>query len=137
MAEAFRGDLEGSTAAAGEISERVEKSRQRISSAPVIIVLCINMSDMDVYPDDRRHAAERTMATQSTANAGLQILLAASAEGLGAYWNCGPLFAPQAVQRALGLPEQWEPQGMVLLGFAAEQPEPRQRKSYQEVTIFQ
>ena len=34
------------------------------------------------------------MGTQSVALAGLQLLLAAHAEGLGGTWICWPLFAP-------------------------------------------
>ena len=42
----------------------------RINSSPVVIVLCMDMSEMDVYSDARRADAERMMAIQSTAAAG-------------------------------------------------------------------
>jgi len=91
------------------------------------------MSEMDVYPDARRAAAERMMAIQSTANAGLQLLLAAHAEGLGAVWTCGPLFAPEAVRSALKLPERWEPQAMFFVGHPSEAPRPKQMKPIESV----
>jgi coenzyme F420-0:L-glutamate ligase/coenzyme F420-1:gamma-L-glutamate ligase len=136
MALAFQQDLESGDLSREEVETQVEKSRSRINSAPVVVVLCMDMAEMDVYPDARRSAAEHTMAIQSAANAGLQFLLGVFAEGLGGVWNCAPLFAPAAVSRALGLPDSWEPQAMFLVGFPAENPEAKPRKSIQEVSIF-
>ncbi len=69
------------------------------------------------------------MAMQSASLAGGQLLLAAHAEGLGACWMCGPLFAPQAVRDALDLPADWEPQALIVLGWPAEQPAARARQA--------
>jgi nitroreductase len=76
------------------------------------------------------------MAVQSVAMAGENLLLAARAEGLDACWLCGPLFAADEARRALDLPNDWEPQGMVVLGEAAEVPAPRGRRSLEEVTLW-
>ena len=73
------------------------------------------------------------MAIQSVANAGMQLLLAIHAEGLGGVWTCGPLFAPEVVQEALDLSKAWEPQAMFFIGHAAENPEARERKSMKEI----
>ena len=91
---------------------------------------------MDAYPDARRAEAERNMALQSTANAGVMLLLAAHAEGLGGVWNCAPLFAPDAVARALDLPATWIPQALMLIGPSAETPPQRSRKPIESVAIF-
>jgi nitroreductase len=96
----------------------------------------MDISDMDQYPDLKRADTERTMAVQSTANAGVTLLLAAHAEGLGGVWNCGPLVAPRAVISALDLPATWEPQALFLIGRPAETPEPRTRKPVKEIVIF-
>jgi nitroreductase len=93
-------------------------------------------TEMDRHADAGRGTGERTMALQSTANAGTLLLLAAHAEGLGAVWNCAPLFAPEAVRTALDLPVHWEPQAMFLIGHAAIQPAARDRKPIEAVTIF-
>ena len=74
---------------------------------------------MDRYPDSARADAERLMAIQSTAMAVQNLLLAATAEGLGACWMCAPLFCPDTVRAALALPDGWEPQALVTLGHAA------------------
>ncbi len=136
MAAAFRDDLERDGLPPDEIASRIERSQSRIRSAPVVIILCMDISEMDVYPDQVRQTAERTMAMQSTSMAGLQLLLAAHAEGLGGVWNCAPLFAPTRVCEALGLPETWEPQGMLFIGFPAEKPAPRQRKPMPEISLM-
>lgn len=136
MAEEFRRDLEKDRTAPEEIAKRVNRSRERITGAPVVVILCLDMSEMDVYPDTRRKKAEYIIATQSAANAGMQLLLAAHAEGLGGVWVCSPMFAQKAVQRALNIPPNWEPQAMFLLGYPAETPAFRNRKPLEEVVKF-
>jgi coenzyme F420-0:L-glutamate ligase / coenzyme F420-1:gamma-L-glutamate ligase len=83
----------------------------------------LSMADMDRYPDRARQHNEWTMAVQSTAMAGQNLLLAAHAAGLGACWMCAPLFCPDAVREVLELPESWQPQGLVTLGYPAEERE--------------
>ncbi|MBI5962860.1 MAG: nitroreductase family protein [Chloroflexi bacterium] len=134
MSRKFQKELENDNLAPEEISRRVMRSKDRILSAPVVIILCVDMSEMDKYPDRHRKKAEFIMATQSAANAGVQLLLAAHAEGLGSVWVCSPLFAQDAVQKALSLPETWEPQAMYLLGYPTEIPQARERKSIKEVS---
>ena len=134
MAEKFQQELKNDNRSSDEISKRVSRSKDRILSAPVVILLSVDMSDMDTYPDRRRKKAEYIMATQSAANAGMQLLLAAHAEGLGSVWVCSPLFAQEAVQTVLNLPKTWEPQAMYFLGYPAETPQARERKPINEIT---
>ena len=128
MAADFRRDLERDNLPPKEMNARIAKSRDRINSSPLVVVLCMDVSEMDIYPDARRADAERIMAIQSTANAGLQLLIAAHAEGLGGVWTCGPLFAPEAVCSALKLSETWEPQAMFFIGPPSEMPRTKQLK---------
>jgi F420 biosynthesis protein FbiB-like protein len=136
MAVDFRRDLENDNLSEEEINDRLEKSRARIIFSPVIILLCMDISEMDVYPDVRRAEAERIMAVQSTANAGLQMLLAVHAEGLAGVWTCAPLFTPEIVRNVFNLPKSWEPQGMFFIGYPAESPKPRARKTFEEILRF-
>ncbi len=133
MAAVFRSDLEEDKLAPADIDIRVETSRSRINSSPLVIVLCMDMSEMDQYPDERRAAAERLMAIQSTAAAGAQLLLAAHAEGLTGVWTCGPLFAPGVVQAALGLDARWEPQAMFFIGQPDQKPRAKEMKALESV----
>lgn len=136
MALHFRHDLENDQLPESEIISRIEKSRMQIVSSPVIIILCMDVSEMDHYPDARRGEAERVMAIQSTANAGLQFLLAAHAEGLGCVWTCSPLFTPNTIRTILDLQISWEPQALFFVGYPEESPVPRKRKSLEEISKF-
>ncbi|MEW6401713.1 MAG: nitroreductase family protein [Chloroflexota bacterium] len=136
MGADFRHDLEKDKVSENEISRLVNRSRERIMTAPLVVILCADATEMDVYPDPKRQKAEYIMAVQSVANAGLQMLLAIHAEGLGAVWTCGPLFAQETVQKALDLPESWEPQAMFFVGWPDETPDARERKSLKEISRF-
>lgn len=120
MGKQLRADLERDGAAQDVIEQDIARSYQRITSAPIVIVVCVSMRDMDVYADTRRKKAEYLMATQSVAMATQNLLLAAHASGLGACWMCAPLFVPDTVREVLKLEEDWEPQALITVGYAAE-----------------
>ena len=136
MAVEFQRDLEKDHLPSEEIAKRVNRSRERIQGAPLVIILCVDMTEMDAYPDARRKKAEYLIATQSASNAGMQLLLAVHAEGLGGVWVCSPMFAQETVQKALGLSSSWEPQAMFLIGYPAEEPLLRERKKIEDIVII-
>ena len=103
-----------------DIERDVARSYARLTGAPVLIVVCLSMADMDHYPDPHRARHEWVMAAQSTAMAAQNLLLLAHAESLAACWVCAPLFVPELVRETLALPPDWEPQGVITLGYAAE-----------------
>jgi F420 biosynthesis protein FbiB-like protein len=113
----------------------VERSFARIAGAPVVILACLTLGEMDAYPDPKRREAEFLMAVQSTAMATQNLLLAAHAEGLGACWLCAPLFCPDTVRGALGLPADWQPQGLITLGFPQQPGKTRPRKSLDDIML--
>ncbi len=121
MGRRLRADLERDGVAAEAIEQDAARSYQRITNAPVVIVACVTMLNMDTYADARRARAEHLMATQSVAMAVQNLLLAAHALGLGACWMCAPLFVPDTVREVLQLDADWEPQALITLGYPAEQ----------------
>jgi F420 biosynthesis protein FbiB-like protein len=133
MAEDFERDLHRDGASPEKIQAQIKRSKGRINSAPVVVVLCLDMSEMDSYPDEKRQQAERTMAMQSVAAAALQMLLAVHAQGLGGVWVCSPLFAQETIQEALNLSRTWEPQGMFFIGYADELPKEKSMKDVQSL----
>ena len=135
MGARLRQDLQADGVPAAVIEADVGRSFERMTGAPVLILLCLSMRDMDDYPDAQRSAAERTMAVQGTAMAGQNLLLAAHALGLGACWMCAPLFCPDVVVDALRLPADWQPQGLVTLGWPA-QTRSRGRRPLDEVLLW-
>jgi F420 biosynthesis protein FbiB-like protein len=110
------------------VARDADHSHVRLTGAPIVVVVCLTMADMDPYPDTRRKKAEYTMAVQSVAMAVQNLLLAAHAEGLGACWMCAPLFCPDTVCEALGLPEDWEAQALITLGYPASAGNPASRR---------
>lgn len=121
MAVAWRADLSRDRSDPANIERRIAISHARLTGAPVLIVPCVTMEEMDVYPDAVRNHAEWTMAVQSVALACQNLLLAAHAAGLGSCWMCAPLFVPALVCQALNLPEAWSPQAILTIGYPAEE----------------
>jgi coenzyme F420-0:L-glutamate ligase / coenzyme F420-1:gamma-L-glutamate ligase len=120
MGMRLRRDLQADGVASDAIEADAGRSYARITHAPVVIVLCLSMLDMDVYSDEKRSHNEYLMAVQSVAMAGQNILLAAHDVGLGACWMCAPLFCMDVVKEALGLPDDWQPQALVTMGYPTE-----------------
>jgi F420 biosynthesis protein FbiB-like protein len=132
----FRQDMIIDGVPEADIQERVERTVRRAGQAPVIIILCRDTTQIKPEQDSLRLQKEALMGTQSVALAGLQLLLAAHAEGLGGTWICWPLFTPDETRHALGLVKEWEPQGMLFLGYPDETPEIPDRNSLQEVVRY-
>jgi nitroreductase len=126
----MRRDMTAEGAPAAEIEARTARSLRRIDEAPVLILLCRDTTAV------REHKREdEVMAIQSVANAATYLLLAAHAEGLGGNWICWPLYAQEETRSALELPETWEPQAMVFVGYAGEAPKEKALQSVETLKI--
>lgn len=121
MGKRLRDDLSADGVPESVIEKDVVRSYDRLTSAPVVVVVCLSMVDMDTYRDVDRNHNEYIMAVQSTAMAGQNLLLAAHDSGLGACWMCAPLFCPDVVRDALELGEDWQPQGIITMGYPAQE----------------
>jgi coenzyme F420-0:L-glutamate ligase/coenzyme F420-1:gamma-L-glutamate ligase len=132
MGRRLRADLAADGLPAAQIEIDVKRSYQRLTGAPAVIVVSLSTADMDSYPDQNRQDNDWLMAVQSTAMAGQNILLSAHALGLGACWMCGPLFCPETVKRVLGLDPGWHPQGLITIGYPAEE-KTRSRRRLEQV----
>ena len=135
MGTRLRRDLMADDVPQAVIDADVNRSYERITGAPVLIALCMTMADMDSYLDEKRAKNEAMMAVQSVAMAGQNILLAAHEFGLGACWMCAPLFCPDVVISALELPDDWQPQGLITLGYPAQSRE-KTRKPVADSVIW-
>jgi len=127
----MRADMQSEDASEIDIEKRVASSLRRMDDAPVVIVLCRDKTDVRIDTPE-----EAAMGAQSTALAGLQLLLAAHAEGLGGNWICWPLYAQETTRAALEIPKSWEPQAFYFLGYPDETPEPKYRKSLKELSTL-
>ena len=133
MAACLKADLIQDGVPERTAEERAKASIDNFSRAPVLIVACIDKGRMDSYPDSFRQKAEEVMATQSLAAAIQNLLLSASAIGLGACWHCAPLFCPDVVRRAVSISDAWFPQALVTLGYPDEDPPAPPRLSLDEI----
>jgi F420 biosynthesis protein FbiB-like protein len=120
MAESWAADIakDGLTIEPEKLKLRVE----RFATAPVLILACLTMDGMDNFSDEKRQKCERDLAMQSLAAALENMLLAAHAKGLGACWFCAPGFCKETVRRVLKIPDGVEPEGLIAMGYPAEEP---------------
>ena len=115
------------------VESRLEKSRDRLHRAPVLIVPCLYLQGLDDYPDEDRQRAEETMAVQSLGAAVQNLLLSLYAAGVDGGWMCAPLFCPEVVQEALGLEPALNPHALIAVGYAAADPVRRARMPLDEL----
>ncbi len=99
-----------------------------VAAAPVAIVVCAVPTE-----SSRGYGARGRdlYCLQDTAAATENLLLAATAAGLGACWVGA--FDEESVHRALGLEPGWRPVALIPVGVPAEAPSTRSRRSLIEV----
>ncbi|GAB4464746.1 MAG: nitroreductase family protein [Anaerolineales bacterium] len=129
LTSAMRRDMTAEGAASEEIEARVARSVKRLKEAPVLILLC-----RDVTAVREGKPQDTVMSIQSVAAAAAYLLLAAHAEGLGGNWICWSLYAQEETRQALNLPQTWEPQAMFFLGYADEKPKEKVLTPLEEIT---
>ena len=129
MGERLRADRLRAANRVEEIERDAARSRERITSAPVIIVVCLSTIDLDDHH-------ERLMAIQSAAAAIQNLLLAAHEAGLGACWMAAPLYCPDVIREALRLPADWDAQALITIGYPADEGKPRGRIDFREKTVY-
>ena len=137
MGEEWRANLEMDGQSVEIVEKRLEGSRRRLLEAPVLVLICLYLEDLDAYPDAKRQRGERTMAVQSLGAAAQNALLAAYDSGLDAGWMCAPLFCPERVIEALGLDPSLVPHALLTLGYAeGDPPKRRGRKALDELVVY-
>jgi coenzyme F420-0:L-glutamate ligase / coenzyme F420-1:gamma-L-glutamate ligase len=117
------------------VNIRLEKSRQRILTAPAIILPCLYLEDLDRYPDEKRQSDESIMAIQSLGAAIQNMLLMTYDLGLDAGWMCAPLFCPEVVCEALDLDRHLIPHALITVGYAAADPQRRERLPLENLIV--
>ena len=134
MREAWIADLRGDSFTEDQIERRIARG-EPLRRAPLLIVPCLVADAAHAYPDPRRQRAEREMFLVSM-GAGVQNLLVALAvEGLGSCWVSSSMFCPDVARKALGLPGDWEPMGVVGVGHPAATPQPRPDRDIEGLII--
>lgn len=135
MSVTWINNLEKDGKSKNEIKAKVNLSKERISNAPFIIIPCFDTSKVDKYGDERDNA-EFIMGIQSVALASENLLLKATEKGYGVLWLCAPLFCPEDVRLALGIPKHILPQEILILGVPDEDPEKPKRRNVNELVHY-
>jgi nitroreductase len=102
-----------------------------IGQAPVVIAVCA------VPEESARHYGSRgreLYCLQDSAAATENLLLAATAAGLGSCWVGA--FDEPAVARVLDLPDDWRPVALVSIGRPADGESRRSRRPLDEVVVW-
>lgn len=113
--------------------EKAEKAYLRTASVPLLLLLCLDASELRAQPTRARRRGEWLMGTQGVAAAAENMLLAAHANGLGGCWRGAPVFCASAIRRVLGLPANLEPQVLLELGYPAEKPKRKKLKPKDQI----
>jgi F420 biosynthesis protein FbiB-like protein len=139
LADAMAADWRRNLQMDGESKEvveiRLEKSRRRIIASPVLIIPCLYLEELHIYPDPVRQEAEVTMAVQSIGAAIQNLLLSAYSQGLDTGWMCAPLFCPEIVRGALDLPTTLNPHALINMGYGAKDPPRRPHRPVSELVV--
>jgi PPOX class probable F420-dependent enzyme len=135
MADTWRAQLRLDGHDQAIVEARLEKSRDRLQRAPVLIIPCLYLEGLDAYPDADRQRAEETMAVQSLGAAVQNLLLSLYAAGVDGGWMCAPLFCPDVVLHALGLSAALDPHALIAVGYAASDPVRRPRLPLDQLIV--
>ena len=103
----------------GPSPDKVASLAESYGGAPHAVALVIEVSN-----DTRIQRADLESASAAMEN----LLLAATAEGLGTCWMTGPLREEKRLREILGVPESKELVAITPLGFPAESPAKKTRK---------
>jgi F420 biosynthesis protein FbiB-like protein len=120
--------------APGESMAELRGRAAGLGGAPTYVVVCVHRRRRYVRPG--HEARTRPWDLVSAAAAMENLLLAASALGLGACWLGVPTLRAEALKALLGIPDDAEVIGVTPLGYPDEAPGPRPRLPLEEVLHF-
>jgi len=127
MGETWRTDLRFDGLPEEDIDRITTRSHHLLTSAPLLVICCADMTRAHDYPDERRQRAEWSLYAHSV-GAALQTFMVALAErGIASCWISAPVFCGEVVKDQLDLPDRAEPHALLLVGYASSDYEPRPR----------
>jgi coenzyme F420-0:L-glutamate ligase / coenzyme F420-1:gamma-L-glutamate ligase len=127
MGRAWRADLVADGMEPARIDRILSRSHDLLTSTPLLVVCCADMTRADDYPDERRRRAEWSLFAHSVGGALQTFMLSLASEGIGSCWISAPVFCGEVVREWLGLADSVEPHALVLVGYPAPDYRPRPR----------
>ena len=137
MADKYNDDLISNHVPDPDRAKRINRSLRLLGQAPVIVIAyLIHGIDEASGRYDTDASNENIMDIQSVAVSIGYLLLAATANGLGACWYSAPLFCPEVVNTEVKVHADWRPQALITLGYPDESPAPRGKKTFEEMVTY-
>lgn len=133
MNKKLKQDLEKDGKTRDFIKSKVEKTRESFLQAPFLILLCLDTSGLEKYPDPKRTQIELLLGTQSISSSATYFLLAIEMKKLAACWYCAPLFAEDVIKNNLKLPENYIPMAFFTVGYPLKNVKIPNRKKLEEI----
>ena len=126
-------DLRGDNKSEDIIKKKINRTRNSFLEAPFLILLCLDSSELDNYPDITRNNNEFLLGVQSISTSAIYFLLALESKGLSACWYSAPLFAGESVQKTLNLPNNFKPMAFFTIGYAKKKMKPKPHKNIEDI----
>lgn len=129
----LRQDLEKDGKSEDFIQKKIDKTRENFLESPILILLCLDTTDLEVYSDPERSNNEHILGIQSISASATYLLLSLHSEKLAASWYCAPLFSKEIVKEALQLPISYEPMAFFTVGYPIDEMRAPPRKNLRDI----
>jgi coenzyme F420-0:L-glutamate ligase / coenzyme F420-1:gamma-L-glutamate ligase len=127
MGAAWRADLTSDGLPGERIDAILDRSHRLLTSTPLLTICFADMSRAHSYDDDRRARAEWSLFAHSVGAALQTYMTSLAAEGIASCWISAPVFCGDTLKGFFSLPDEVEPQALVLVGYASPDYRPRPR----------
>jgi len=132
MNQKLRVDLRREGRSENYINIKINKTRNKFLQAPILILLCLDKSELEKYPDSDRTRSELILGIQSVSSSATYLLLAFEMKHLAACWYCAPLFAKDITKETLQLPQSYVPMAFFTVGYPANSVKAPPRKNLKD-----
>jgi coenzyme F420-0:L-glutamate ligase/coenzyme F420-1:gamma-L-glutamate ligase len=133
MNQKLRDDLKNDGKSDDFIENKINKSKNNFINAPILILLCLDNTELEKYPDNERVENEFILGVQSISSSATYLLLAFEIKNLAACWYCAPLFAKDIIKSTLNLPKPYVPMAFFTVGYPQKKIQAPPRKELQEI----
>jgi coenzyme F420-0:L-glutamate ligase/coenzyme F420-1:gamma-L-glutamate ligase len=133
MNQKLRHDLQNDGKSDEYIRNKIQKTRMNFLMAPVLILLCLDKTELENYHDDERRKNEYVLGIQSISSSATYLLLALELKNLASCWYCAPIFAKRIIKETLNLPKSYVPMAFFTVGYPLKTVPVPSRKKLQDV----
>jgi len=115
------------------IRNKIMKTRRNFQEAPYLILLCLDTTELEKYPDPERYENEFILGVQSISASATYLLLAFQMNNLAACWYCAPLFSKEIIKDNLNLPDSYIPMAFIAVGYPLKKIKAPERKKVDDI----